>query len=75
MLEHYQQIGVELAGEVAARIGTGKPPALPAMAGQSEPLPEKIPPAVRDTAKRILAALDAGDADTARREAAALAGE
>lgn len=74
MLEHYQQIGVDLAGEVAARIGNGKTPALPAVAGQSAPLPE-IPPTVRDAAKRILEALDAGDTDTARREAAALAGE
>ncbi len=74
MLEHYQQIGVELAGEVAARIGNGKPPALPPVAGQSEPLP-KIPPAVKAAALRILAALDAGDTATARREAAALAGE
>lgn len=74
MLEHYQQIGVELAGEVAARIGNGKPLALPAVAGQSDTLPETTP-AVRDAAKRILAALDAGDTDKARREAAALAGQ
>jgi integrase len=73
MLEHYQQIGVDLAGEVAARIGNGKPLALPAVAGQSAALPE-IPPAVRAAALRILAALDAGDTDTARKEAATLAG-
>ncbi len=74
MLEHYQQIGVDLAGEVAARIGNGKPLALPAMAVQSAPLPEMLP-AVKAAALRILAALDAGDTATARREAAALAGQ
>lgn len=72
MLEHYQQIGVELAGEVAARIGNGKPLALPAVAGQAEALPD-MPPAVKAAALRILEALDAGDTATARKEAATLA--
>jgi len=42
------------------------------VAGQSD-TPPTIPPAVRDAAKRILEALDAGDLDTIRKEAAALA--
>ena len=75
MLEHYQQIGVELAGEVAARIGNGKLPVLPPVAGQADTRADDIPLSVKAAAKRILAALDAGDLDTIRKEAAALAGE
>ena len=77
MTRHYTHTGADAA---RAAIGTlpgldaDKPPALPAMAVQSVPLPETTP-AVKAAAKRILAALDAGDTATARREAAALAGE
>jgi integrase len=65
MLEHYQQIGIGMAGEIAARIANGKPPGPPPEALEIQSA-DKVPPAVREALKGILAALDNGDIDGAR---------
>jgi integrase len=65
MLEHYQQIGMGMAGEIAARIANGKPPGPPPEALEIQSA-DKVPPAVREALKAILVALDNGDIDGAR---------
>lgn len=76
MTRHYTHTGADAARAAIGTLpdlGNDAPPALPAEAARSDPLPE-MPPAVQAAAKRILRALDAGDTDTIRKEAAALAG-
>jgi integrase len=65
MLEHYQQIGADMAVEIAARIHA-KPRALPAVASDAPGLPDAIT-VKRAALQSILDALDASDAPTARK--------
>jgi integrase len=65
MLEHYQQIGMDMAGEIAARIANGKPPGPPSEVLEIQSA-DKVPPEHNEALKAILVALDNGDIDGAR---------
>ena len=65
MLEHSQQLGVSMAGEIAAKIANGKPPGPPPKVLEMQSAGQ-VSPAIKKALKAILADLDNGDIDGAR---------